>query len=243
MKRIILLLTSMLPCLSQAQSYEPCLVEIVTLVKDLKFAEARKIYHSGDCSFQYKDEFGEKVKVDQGSVKSFIDLVDRSEKACQRFKGKPKVEESDLKTIASTCGSSSKLGINQKLQEAEKYSGVPVTEFAKRWDAFIDETRSGWEKKEQDEELTEQKYQEQKVKEADSPEGWRQRTCQTHNLIQMAQNVIKKEKAGAKHSGIVDKNRLYEAGQAIENYGATLERQKVEYKKRSGKDWSPSLCK
>jgi hypothetical protein len=243
MKQIFILVVMLMPLTVFGQSHEPCLVELVTHLKNLDVAKVKEIFDNGDCDYEYKDANGTKAEVSKETIQSLIKQIEVSERTCQKFRSKDPIQDSDLKAIASTCSSRSKLGYYEKLVEAEKYSGVTITEYAKGWDKFIDDTRASWEKKEKDEEVAEEKFKEKKAKEADSPEGWRQRTCQTYNVIQRAKETIRKEKAAAKHSGIVDKEKMYSAGQYIENYSTTLEKQKIEYKKKSGQSWSPSLCK
>lgn len=243
MKKIFILFAWFIPFAASGQSYEPCLVELVTHLKNLDTAKAKEIFEKGDCDYEYKNNNGDKAEVSKETIQSLIKQIEMSERTCQKFKNKEPIQDSDLKAIASTCSSRSKLGYYEKLVETEKYSGVAITEYAKAWDKFIDDTRASWVKKEKDEELAEQKFNEQKAKDADSPEGWRQRTCQTYNVIQMAKETIRKEKAAAKHSGLVDKEKMYSAGQYIENYGATLEKQKTGFRKKTGKEWTPALCK
>lgn len=238
---VVILLASLIAINSHAQSYEPCIVEIVSMVKDLKIVDARKAYHKDDCNFQYKDEFGEKVSINKESIKTLIENVDAAEKTCQNLKTKIDANGSSINSIVSGCGT--KWWGYRHLVEAEKYSGVPITEFSKNWDKFVDEIKAAQEKKESDAELAEEKAKEKRTEEANSPDAIRKNACYANNVVQAYKESIRKEKAAAKHSGIVDKARLHTAGQFIETYGESLEAEKAKYKKKTGKEWFPALCK
>lgn len=75
------------------------------------------------------------------------------------------------------------------------------------------------------------------------PKTWAERACSSHGLIARSKDLIKQEKEGAKHSGVVNQATLHGAGQTIAFMEKQLSKQKAEYRKYSGKDWSPSLCK
>lgn len=90
----------------------------------------------------------------------------------------------------------------------------------------------------------EQKPKNQKsVDQEKDPVTWADRACNSQKLIDLSKDTIKRERDGAKHSGIVNQRALYGAGQTIETMQRQQLQQKAEYKKLSGKDWSPSLCK
>lgn len=97
-------------------------------------------------------------------------------------------------------------------------------------------------KAEEDEkkQMAEQKLAEER-KEKD-PKTWSERACSSQKLIELSKETIRREQAGAKHSGVVNQQALYGAGQTIELMQEHQTKQKAEYKRLSGKEWTPRQC-
>lgn len=76
-----------------------------------------------------------------------------------------------------------------------------------------------------------------------SPAFYSKKLCEMTDIIKAAKGIISKEQEIGKVSGVVDKQRLYEAGQAITANERHIKHFSAEYKSKFGKLWKLSECK
>lgn len=87
-----------------------------------------------------------------------------------------------------------------------------------------------------------QKQKAAALKAEKDPKTWSERACNSQKLIDISNDTIRREQAGAKHSGVVNQRALYGAGQTIELMQEHQAKQKAEYRRLSGKEWTPGQC-
>lgn len=237
----LLLIVWFVPAFAAGQSSDPCYADMVQKLKSLDVAEARKVLYKGECKFRFKDEFGEDQRADKQSVERLIASVNNYKESCEKVKAKPVPTEADLKAVSWSCGSGAQNYTD--LEQAEKATGVQITSLAKDWDKFVADTKGMWAKEEAEEKAAEKRSIADAKAEAESPAGIAKDACYAHAIVERAKSSIAEEQEIGKHSGVVDKHRLHEAGSFQINYTKALERAKSEYRAKAGKEWTPSLCK
>lgn len=197
---------------------------------------------------------------DDGSVWRNVDDIDVKAKAVLRLLKQCDVylNENSLEDLQRTCAVKKFDGSDwSRPLLPEAFHGLTRLAYLDE-DAFLKpfndkvtaliETKRSEKIAQEEQETKNQKSIEQKQKADDArrekdPKTWADRACNSQKLIDISKGTIKREQAGAKHSGIVNQRALYGAGQTIETMQQQQSQQKAEYKKLSGKDWSPSQCK
>ncbi len=76
-----------------------------------------------------------------------------------------------------------------------------------------------------------------------SQEYYSKKLCEIDDRIKLAKSIIDRENEVGKISGIINKNKLYEAGKAIQINQDRVKHFSKEYKAKFGKAWTVSECK
>jgi len=76
-----------------------------------------------------------------------------------------------------------------------------------------------------------------------SAEYYSIKLCEMRDRVKLGQSVIKEENDAGKISGMVDKDRLYEAGKVIQINQKGIKHFGDEYRSKFGNDWDESQCK
>ena len=85
--------------------------------------------------------------------------------------------------------------------------------------------------------------EEKKVAQESSPEAILERACKVYNEMLLADKLIQHEKEVGQESGSINMTSLNQSGQMKVTAKHTLEKIKIEYKEKTGKDMDLRACK